>query len=67
MKVVLEAAQWDAVVNALADGQFRVVQPLLAEIRRQCMQQSNGAPGDYHGSVDARDRRGNGEVQEVQG
>jgi hypothetical protein len=65
LTVTLSAQQWDAVLNALADGQFRVVQPLIAEIQRQCMQAD--VPADYHGYVDAMDQRGNGKAQEVQG
>jgi hypothetical protein len=54
LTVTLQAQQWDAVLNALADGQFRVVQPLIAEIQRQCMQ----------ADVPAVAARGNGEVRE---
>jgi hypothetical protein len=50
----MQAQQWDAVLNALADGQFRVVQPLISEIQRQCMQ----------ADVPAMDARGNGEIRE---
>ena len=38
LTVVLEAAAWDQVLNALADGPYRVTAPLIAEIQRpQCM------------------------------
>jgi hypothetical protein len=54
LTVTMQAQQWDAVLNALADGQFRVVQPLISEIQRQCMQ----------ADVPAMDARGNGEIRE---
>jgi hypothetical protein len=38
LTVVPEAAAWDQVLNALADGPYRVTAPLIAEIQRQCMQ-----------------------------
>jgi hypothetical protein len=59
LSVMLEAQQWDAVLNALADGPYRVTAPLIAEIQRQCMQQE-------HTAVDsgaALAARRNGEVQ----
>lgn len=39
LDVTLEAQQWDAVMRSLAEGPFRVVQPLIAEIQRQCVAQ----------------------------
>ena len=65
LTVMLEAQQWDAVLNALADGPYRVTAVLIAEIQRQCMQQSMSSPSDYHGSVAARDQRGNGEASSL--
>ena len=68
LRVVLTAEQWNAVLSIMAEAPapMRVTSPLVNEIQRQCMQQNNGAPSDYHGSVDARDQRGNGEAQEVE-
>lgn len=37
LDVTLEAQQWDVVLRLLAEGPFRVVQPLISEIQRQCM------------------------------
>ena len=51
LTVVLEAQAWNVVLNVLMDGQFRVVQPLIETITRQCMQQGQAAT------------RGNGEMR----
>ena len=61
LTVVLEAQQWDAILNTLADGVYRVTAPLIAEIQQQCMKQSqvgDTAPFVRHdapGNGDARD------------
>jgi hypothetical protein len=44
--VTLEAGQWNQVLLILAEGPFRVVAPLIEEIRSQCMTQERGAEID---------------------
>jgi hypothetical protein len=62
LTVMLEAQQWDAVLNALADGPYRVTAPLIAEIQRQCMQHDTaGDTGETLRRMDLA-ARGNGEA-----
>ena len=62
LTVMLEAQQWDAVLNALADGPYRVTAVLIAEIQRQCMQ--HDAAGDTGETLRRMGMaaRGNGEA-----
>ena len=62
LTVVLEAQQWDAILNTLADGAYRVTAPLIAEIQQQCMQQSQ--VGDTAPFV-RHDAPGNGEARDM--
>jgi hypothetical protein len=39
LDVTLTAAEWNTVMQVLGEGPFRVVQPLIAEIQRQCQAQ----------------------------
>ena len=58
LTVVLEAQQWDAVLNVLAEGPYRVTAPLIAAIKQQCVQQGEGVPQTptrIYGNGDARD------------
>ena len=57
LTVVLEAQQWDAVLNVLAEGPYRVTAPLIAAIQQQCVQQGEGVPQTptRYGNGDARD------------
>jgi hypothetical protein len=63
LTVMLEAQQWDAVLNLLADGPYRVTAPLIAEIQRQCMQHDTAA-GDTGETLRRMGMaaRGNGEA-----
>ena len=54
LTVMLEAQQWDAVLNALADGPYRVTAPLIAEIQRQCMQADAAMPSRPRGNGELR-------------
>jgi hypothetical protein len=62
LTVMLEAQQWDAVLNILADAPFKIAAPLIQDIQRQCLQQS--VPSED--SSEATQRRiatGNGEAR----
>jgi hypothetical protein len=37
LTVILEAAQWNAVMALLAEGPYRISAPLIQAIQQQCM------------------------------
>lgn len=44
LTVILEAAQWNAVMALLAEGPYRISAPLIQAIQQQCMAASTQAP-----------------------
>ncbi len=54
MTVTLEAQQWEAAMRVLADGPYRIVAPLIAEIQRQCMAGQQMPAMPPNGSAEAQ-------------